>query len=163
MKIYHSIACAGVSRGVVLAMALVLGLGAGFSARGQSVQVMHVFDNNVLMNADAVENVLVVAPDGTLYGTCPGGGAYGYGAIFSRATNGAVSTLYSFTGGADGATPEAGLTLGADGNYYGTTTAGGAGSNGVIFQITTNNSFTVIHTFAASMTNNVNANTNADG
>ncbi len=146
----------------VLAVALTLYIGAAVTSRAQSIQVMHVFDTNILMNAAAAENALVVGPDGTLYGTSQGGGAYGDGAVYLRATNGAVRTLYSFTGGADGSTPWAGLTLGADGNLYGSAEFGGANGNGVIFRIT-GNSFAVIHTFAASMTNSAGVSTNADG
>ena len=34
---------------------------------------------------------------------------------------GALTTLYSFTGGTDGGSPYAGLVQGSDGNFYGTT------------------------------------------
>ena len=36
------------------------------------------------------------------------------------------TTMWTFTGGSDGGTPLAGLVEGIDGNFYGTTTAGGA-------------------------------------
>ena len=45
------------------------------------------------------------------------------------------SVLYSFQGGADGASPAAGLVMDASGNLYGTTASGGAGSNGVVFEL----------------------------
>jgi hypothetical protein len=41
-----------------------------------------------------------------------------------------VTTLYTFTGGTDGAYPIGGLILGPGGDYYGTTALGGAGCNG---------------------------------
>src|SRR5207237_7602009 len=47
-------------------------------------------------------------------------------------------TIYSFSGGTDGNFPYAGLTLGSDGNFYGTTYKGGANGYGAIFRITTN-------------------------
>ena len=49
------------------------------------------------------------------------GGTNGYGTVFKISTNGALTTLYSFTGGNDGADPNAGLVQGSDGNFYGTT------------------------------------------
>ena len=52
-----------------------------------------------------------------------------YGTVFKISTNGALTSLYSFTGGNDGANPEAGLVQGSDGNFYGTTYATG-GTNG---------------------------------
>ncbi len=42
---------------------------------------------------------------GNLYGTTPGGGAYGQGTIFELSPAGAETVLYSFTNGADGAYP----------------------------------------------------------
>ena len=45
--------------------------------------------------------------------------------MFKISTNGALTSLYSFTGGNDGANPLAGLVQGSDGNFYGTTYGGG--------------------------------------
>ena len=45
--------------------------------------------------------------------------------MFKISPNGALTSLYSFTGGNDGAYPEAGLVQGSDGNFYGTTSDGG--------------------------------------
>jgi len=73
----------------------------------------------------------------TLYGTTYHGGADGYGTVFSvPATGGAITTLYSFTNGTDGGSPEAGLTLSSDGStLYGTTNGGGADADGTVFSI----------------------------
>jgi uncharacterized repeat protein (TIGR03803 family) len=49
------------------------------------------------------------------------------------------TVLHGFTGGSDGGSPQAGVTLGGAGTLYGTTTGGGMGENpgdGVAFQIT---------------------------
>jgi uncharacterized repeat protein (TIGR03803 family) len=47
-------------------------------------------------------------------------------------------TLYSFTGGRDGARPYAGLIFDAPGDLYGTTTGGGPYGYGVVFKLTPN-------------------------
>jgi uncharacterized repeat protein (TIGR03803 family) len=68
---------------------------------------------------------LVQGPDGTLYGSTPGG-SLGGGTVFKIATNGnGYAMLYSFTGtGGDGASPYGPLVLGSDGGLYGTTYQG---------------------------------------
>ena len=47
------------------------------------------------------------------------------GTVFAITTNGRLTSLYSFTGGPDGAFPQAGLVMGPDGGLYGITTSGG--------------------------------------
>ena len=68
---------------------------------------------------------LVQGSDGSFYGTTLGGGTNGSGTVFKINTNRALTSLYSFTGGNDGASPFAGLVEGSDGNFYGTTSGGG--------------------------------------
>jgi len=69
-----------------------------------------------------------------LYGVTCVGGTNDQGAIFRMTTAGVVKAVYNFTGGTDGANP-VGLSLGLDGNLYGTAGGGGNGS-GTIFQFT---------------------------
>jgi len=71
---------------------------------------------------------LVKGLDGNLYGTTFAGGSNVFcrGTIFRLATNGILTTLASFNG-TNGWQPEAGLVLGTDGDFYGTTAYGGAG------------------------------------
>jgi len=60
------------------------------------------------------------------------------------------TNLVSFTGpggACPGASPYAGLVLGADGNFYGTTTAGGAKNLGTVFQLTPGGVFTSLVSF----------------
>jgi uncharacterized repeat protein (TIGR03803 family) len=73
---------------------------------------------------------------GNFYGTTLGGGAAGTGTVFGISAKGKEEVLYSFAGGTDGASPEAGLALDAAGNLYGTTTTGGANGNGTVFKLT---------------------------
>jgi uncharacterized repeat protein (TIGR03803 family) len=93
--------------------------------------------------------------DGNFYGTTQVGGAYtgldpsgiGFGTVFQLATNGLLNTLYSFTGGNDGANPAATLVQGSDGMLYGTTFEGGTNGLGTVFQISTNGVFTSLYSF----------------
>ena len=74
--------------------------------------------------------------DGSFYGTTIGGGTSNAGTVFQISTNGAFTSLYSFTGGNDGANPYAGLVQGSDGYFYGTTVNGGQGGGGTVFRLT---------------------------
>jgi uncharacterized repeat protein (TIGR03803 family) len=58
--------------------------------------------------------------------------------------------LYSFAGGSDGRNPQSGLLQASDGNFYGTTWAGGAGDAGTVFRITPAGVETVLYSFPLS-------------
>ena len=45
------------------------------------------------------------------------------------------TVLYNFTGGQDGAYPEAGLTMDRSGNLYGTAYEGGASNRGSVYKL----------------------------
>ncbi|MGO8672337.1 MAG: choice-of-anchor tandem repeat GloVer-containing protein, partial [Capsulimonadaceae bacterium] len=90
---------------------------------------------------------LALGPDGNYYGETWTGGAYSEGNIYRMTPSGDVTSIYSFTGEADGSNPNFGLTLGPDGNFYGTTCFGGADSYGTVFRITTAGTLTTLYTF----------------
>ena len=81
---------------------------------------------------------LIQGVDGNFYGTTYLGGTDGLGTIFKITSSGALTTLYSFTSGSDGANPWGGLVQANDGNLYGTTQAGGNYGFGTVFQISPN-------------------------
>ncbi len=99
---------------------------------------------------------MVPGPDGNFYGTTAWGGDYvgtfslGYGTVFRFATNGTLTPLYSLNGGSDGGFPYGGLTLGPDGNFYGTAFSGGTYAVGTAFRVTPGGSFTRLHTFTGA-------------
>jgi uncharacterized repeat protein (TIGR03803 family) len=95
--------------------------------------------------------------DGIFYGTTQTGGTDKAGTIFSLTTSGVEAVGYSFTGGTpgasgtpDGAFPDAGLVLGNDGNFYGTTFYAGPDGAGTVFSITPAGVETVIHSFSGA-------------
>jgi uncharacterized repeat protein (TIGR03803 family) len=101
---------------------------------------------------------LVEASNGYLYGTTQSGGfadsLYNQGTIFRISRSGSYEILHLFTGAAgtgDGENPTAGLTLGSDGNFYGTTEAGGSGGEdegeGTVFKMTPAGTVTILHSF----------------
>lgn len=86
---------------------------------------------------------LVMDAAGNLYGTTSAGGADGNGVVFKLDPSGKETVLYSFGGGADGASPTAGLAMDTAGNLYGTALRGGvvpcSGLSvgcGVVFKLT---------------------------
>ena len=91
---------------------------------------------------------LAMATNGWLYGTTYLGGDHGQGAVFKITTNGTYSNVWHFTGGADGAFPQAALVSASDGNLYGTTSAGGTYSGGTAFRLTPAGALTVLHSFS---------------
>jgi uncharacterized repeat protein (TIGR03803 family) len=98
------------------------------------------------------EGVLVEGSDGDLYGTTYAGGKNGYGTVFRVTKSGEHSVLHSFctvARCADGGEPQAGMALGSDGNFYGTTYIHGAYNSGEVFDITPAGDLTVLYSFCA--------------
>jgi len=91
---------------------------------------------------------LVRGIDGNFYGMTDGGGTNGHGTVFKISPSGALTTLYSFTGGNDGADPRAGLVQGSDGSFYGTTYSGGAYTNyGTVFKVNVAGTLATLYSF----------------
>lgn len=65
------------------------------------------------------------------------------------AQTGALSTLYSFTGGVDGGAPNSssGFIQGTDGNFYGVTVYGGTNNGGSLYRLNISGSLTTLYSF----------------
>jgi uncharacterized repeat protein (TIGR03803 family) len=91
--------------------------------------------------------------DGGLYGTTPEGGRFGLGSVFvlRRNAGGAwvSTTLHSFTDD-EGTSPKTGVIQARDGNFYGTTEAGGPDGLGTVFKMTPAGVVTMLHAFGAA-------------
>ena len=93
------------------------------------------------------ESRVIFGPNGTLYGTTPATYLNGYfGTVFNLRPLPSVcktvlcpwteTVLYTFQGGADGGIPAYGdLLFDQAGNIYGTTSSGGSGGNGVVYEL----------------------------
>jgi uncharacterized repeat protein (TIGR03803 family) len=87
--------------------------------------------------------------NGTLYGTTTRGGAVNNGGtVFAVSTSGKERVLYSFRGGTDGSSPNAGLIY-VKGVLYGTTQVGGASNGGTVFAVSTSGKESVLHNFGS--------------
>ena len=95
---------------------------------------------------------LLIDKAGNFYGTTEFGGTLsdcggtGCGTVFKLAPGGALSVLYTFTGGSDGGQPVASLVSDESGNLYGTTLFWGSGY-GVAFERAPDGKETVLHSF----------------
>jgi uncharacterized repeat protein (TIGR03803 family) len=99
---------------------------------------------------------LVEGIDGNFYGTTTYGGSGpctdnlgGCGTVFKITRDGELRTLHRFNGLQDGAHPRAGLIQASDGNFYGTTSSGGANDTGTIFSMTAAGELTTLVTFCS--------------
>lgn len=103
---------------------------------------------------------LVQGRNGNLYGITAGGGhgldcgpyTFVCGTVFVITPTGKLTTLHSFcleAGCPDGESPQSGLVLASNGNFYGTTYLGGANRGGTVFQITPEGTLTTIYNFCA--------------
>ena len=91
---------------------------------------------------------LIRGTDGNFYGTTAVGGEFGDGTAFKLSPTGLLTILASFGGVTNaGAGPNGGLVEGKNGDFYGTTIAGGAGYGGTIFKMTTRGDVTALASF----------------
>ena len=131
-----------------------------------ALTTLYAFRSITNANGDPLDGAypnaaLVQGSDGNYYGTTSSGGTNDNGTVFKIGTSGALTSLYSFTGGNDGANPRAALVQGSDGYLYGTTSSGGTYTNqyglgyGTVFKISPNGALTTLYAFGSI--------TNADG
>jgi uncharacterized repeat protein (TIGR03803 family) len=120
-------------------------LPAGSAAAGKSTVLYSFSGGN---DGSVPTSGLIQDKAGNFYSTTDAGGASDHGAVFKLAPDGKETVLYSFAGGSDGEYPQAGLAEDAQGNFYGTTTEGGADNLGTVFKLAPDGTETVLHAFA---------------
>ena len=91
---------------------------------------------------------LLHGSDGNFYGTTYSGGDSNAGTVFRISPSASFTNLWSFTGGSDGANPEAGLAQGTDGDFYGTTARGATSNAGSVFRISPSGTLTTLYSFS---------------
>src|ERR1017187_3150160 len=96
-----------------------------------------------------VKAPLVQGSDGYFYGTtvfgAPGQSNF-LGTVFKITSTGAITYIYNFDN-THGAAPIGPVIQASDGDFYGTTSAGGANGFGVVFKLTSSGVLTVLHSF----------------
>ena len=132
-----------------------LGLTLAGPAAAQTFSNLHIFTAlsapayNGGTNKDGANPLAVLILSGNkLYGTAANGGSSSNGTVFAVNIDGTGFTnLHSFTGGSDGAYPQAGLILSGT-NLYGMANGGGSSGNGTVFRVNTNGTvFATLHSF----------------
>jgi uncharacterized repeat protein (TIGR03803 family) len=124
------------------------------AAQAQTFTTLVNFDGS---NGTTPDMPLVQGRDGNLYGITLAGGtndggacASGCGTIFKVTPAGTFTALYNFCAQADctdGSAPRGALVQDVNGDFYGTTFAGGANDFGDVFKITPAGSLTVLQSF----------------
>ena len=139
---------------------------------GQNFEVLYTFSqtNASGENTDGADcyEPLVEARPGVFYGAASNGGPNGTGVVFrySLENPGGVKVVHDFSAvnlagqNSDGAYPDGPLALGPHGTLYSNADFGGANGNGVIYSLTEDGHFKVLHTFSAT---NATTGANYDG
>ncbi|MGB9074803.1 MAG: choice-of-anchor tandem repeat GloVer-containing protein [Terriglobales bacterium] len=135
-----------IAMAITMLAAVVMFAGAAVPVQAQTPTVLHTFPIGST-DACAPEGNIVQGRDGNMYGGGAACGANGSGAVYEISPAGVESVFFSFPqqwlfcGGA-------GLTLGSDGNFYGTCITGNPQTGlGSIFRLTPAGVFTDLHDF----------------
>jgi uncharacterized repeat protein (TIGR03803 family) len=121
-------------------------------ARDGTFTTLHSFNGG--NEGGFLDGGLAIDKSGNLYGSAVNGGSggcsgYGCGTLFKLASDGTLTTLYSFTGGTDGANPEGDMLL-VGKHLYSTALSGGAGGYGGVYKVTLKGQETMLHAFTES-------------
>ena len=137
---------------LIMLAAIVLFAAAASPAHAQTPTVLHGF-SDVSTDACQPEGNIVQGRDGNMYGIGLYCGTNNTGAVYKISPSGTESVIYNFS--SNYSFCFSGLTVGSDGNFYGTCFSTPAGSGaGAIFKLTPAGVFTDLHDFT-----NVNGDT----
>jgi uncharacterized repeat protein (TIGR03803 family) len=128
---------------------------AAAAANAQTYTLLHTYPGTSNNTSGIVPpGLMSQGRDGELYSTISSGGVGGIdGTAFKITTAGALTTIYDFcslASCADGDVPLGGLTLGTDGNLYGTTQNGGKSAAGTVFKLTPTGTLTTLWSFTSN-------------
>jgi uncharacterized repeat protein (TIGR03803 family) len=94
---------------------------------------------------------LVQGTDGNFFGATQFGGRYNYGEIFAVSPTDTLGRIYSFCADKfacpDGQSPQGSPMQAANGNFYGTTSYGGANNGGTLYAFTPAGTLTTLYSF----------------
>jgi uncharacterized repeat protein (TIGR03803 family) len=151
-KVQHSTSCIGVFPSIscsafALALLVALVFAASPMAQAQKTfKLLHTFTGG-----ESPSGTLLRDSAGNLYGTTARGGTSNVGTVYKIDAANNETVLYSFTGGADGASPQGGVIKDSKGNLYGTASGGGLPTYkaGVVFKLDPTSKETVLYSFCS--------------
>jgi uncharacterized repeat protein (TIGR01451 family) len=115
-----------------------------FGASGEPV-VVHRFG---LTDGAFPVGAPIQGRDGFLYGVATSGGRDGKGTLYRLSPDGSrFAVLHHFSGGEDGGAPQSGLAVDPTGRIFGTASTGGENDHGVVFRLSREGGFRVLHAF----------------
>jgi uncharacterized repeat protein (TIGR03803 family) len=141
----------------VACLAFLLCVGMAISAPAQTFTSLVSFGGST--NGAKPESTLTQGLDGNLYGLANQSTSTGEGAAFKITPTGTLTALHYFcsrTNCADGSGPLGALDLATNGNFYGTTTGGGANNNcgevgcGTVFELSPAGTVFTLYSFSGS-------------
>jgi uncharacterized repeat protein (TIGR03803 family) len=137
------------SRGTLLLNAVILLLAATL-ANAQTYTALYSLGSNANdpLNPAAI-GLISQGRDGNLYTTSQGGGSHASGSAFVFTPAGSITRLFDFSAYSNPTGPWSGLTMGTNGNFYGTTSSGGTHGAGTVFITTPTGSTTFPYNFTA--------------
>jgi uncharacterized repeat protein (TIGR03803 family) len=130
---------------------LVLAFATPTSSHAQTYSALYEFGGKTGDPANPrYSGIIAQGRDGNLYSTAPYTPLVCCGAVFKITPSGTLTVVYYFNDKAgSGYTPLGGLTLGTDGNFYGTTSAVGTFGGGTLFKIPASGTLTTLYNFGA--------------
>ena len=120
-------------------------------ANAQTYTTLYVYPEGTRNDTGiGLAGIMTQGRDGNLYGAIGDDNANAAGSAFKMTTGGTFTRIYAFcalTKCADGSQPWGGLSLGLDGNLYGTTEGGGTVGSGTVFKLTPAGALTTVWSF----------------
>jgi len=130
-----------------LRFALPLFLTAATGVAAQTYTVLHNFGSQAGdPRGPRYSGIVAQSRGGTFYSSADDHWTDNNGTAFRLTPGGKLTVVHRF-GPGGGIRPVGGLTLGTDGQYYGTNEAGGLYGQGNLFKISVGGDLTVLHTF----------------
>jgi|HubBroStandDraft_5_1064220.scaffolds.fasta_scaffold19211_1 uncharacterized repeat protein (TIGR03803 family) len=118
------------------------------TASAQQYQILYSFGTSAANRVSPAGTVAIDAK-GNVYGVEDTGD----GAVFELTAKRAGKIVHEFSNNTEGKTPEAGVTIGANGVLYGTTYYGGTNDEGTLFSLTPGATwrYAVVHNFGGDL------------